>query len=568
MLKKYFSFNSIIQKISLIAKRFPITILFVGGLASLFFVLINGSTEISLKLWVFCSAGAFISMAASLCAEDYLDILKTQLATLVVVLLWGIYCFFLPTKIGDITLSNGIEIGVIGVSSFFSIFFISFLKRDKEKSFWNFATKTIFQLVLAGLFGMIFFVGLSLAVLAVEQLFNLNINNKLYANLAIVCMVLFTPFYFGANIPDKTEKHDDEIVYNKILKILSLYILTPILAVYTVILYVYLFKIIAAWELPNGWVSWLVTVLGFGGLLVIVLLFPLRLREENRFASFLSRYMGVFILPLLVLMSIAIFRRIGDYGITINRCYVLLLNFWFYGIYAYLFLIKSKRIKWIIISSVAVALLSSVGFWSVANVTQKVLSAQVNAYLNHQQVSIEEAKFLFSDMNEKDREKIKSNLIYLHKTYGAESVQPFFSQNIQDYKRNSLVSKLELHSPSDNEHDLYFSYINHKIWQIDNYNSFVSINYNKHPIKQPDISFSFEKDTFIIKINQADRIFSVPMREMIFERLEKKNAKENYVFTGNDFYILINGFNGKYYERTDSIFLNSLEGYLFFNRQK
>ena len=566
MIKKYFSFISIIQKLSLIAKRFPITILFVAGLASLFFVLINGSTEISLKLWVFCSVGAFVGMATSLCAEDFFNILKTQLAALVAVLLLGIYCFFLPAKINEINLSKGIEIGVIGASSVLSIFFISFLKSDREKSFWNFAVRTIFQLALAGLFGVIFWCGLSLAILSVQQLFGVNIDNKVYANLATVCFVLFTPLYFLANIPDKTAKHDDEIVSNKILKILSLYILTPILAVYTVILYVYLFKIIAAWELPNGWVSLLATALGFGGLLVIVLLFPLRLREENRIAVFLSRYMGLFILPLLVLMSIAIFRRIDDYGITINRCYVLLLNFWFYGIYAYLFLIKSKHIKWIIISPIIVALLSSVGFWSVANVTQKYLTAQVNNYLNHQQVTIEEAKSLFSEMEEKDRKKIKSDLEYLYNTYGAESVQPFFSQNIREYGRYSLFSKLEINSTTDKGRDFYFYSTKNKIWHIENYNIFISISYNRHSIKQPEISCSFEKETFIIKTDQDDRIFSVPMKEMIFEQLEKKNRKENYVFTSDEYTILVSEFNGKYYEKTDSIILDNFKGYLFYNR--
>ena len=443
ILKRNFSVSAIANKSSLIAERFPITVVFVVGVACLFFIMINDGSKLSYKFWIFCSAGVFVSLAASLCAEDLFNAFKTQCITLIAALLWGVYCFFLPAESKDVSLSKGIEIGVLCAVSVFLVFFISFLKKDMDKAFWNFTTKTLFQLALAGVFGMIFWSGLSLAILAIQQLFDVKIDHKIYTNLATVCYVLFSPIYFLANIPYKTEKHDDEIQPNNVLKILALYILTPILATYAVILYAYLFKIIVAWELPNGWVSWLVSALGSGGLIVIALLFPLRLREENRFVVLLSRYMGLFILPLLVLMSIGIFRRIGDYGITINRCYILLLNLWFYGIYTYIFITKSKHIKWILISPIIVALLSSVGFWCMANVTQKVRTAEISAYFNDRQMTIEEAKSMFSEMAEKERERIKSNFEYLHKTYGEESVQPFFSQDIQEFSRNTAYFDTE-----------------------------------------------------------------------------------------------------------------------------
>jgi len=368
---KPFSFNTVIEKLSLVAKRFPVSILLTIGFSVLLFMLINGDYEdIPVRLWLFFSIGAFVGIATVLGAEDFFNNLKTCAISLITVLLWGVYCFFLPDKIED-SIGQLIEVIVIGAAVFFAVFFISFLKKDTDKSFWNFTAQTFSQMVLSQIFGSLLFGGLSLAMLAINGLFEVTLGDRMFSNLAVVCYVLFPMIYFLANIPDKIKKHSNEISYHKTLKILALYILTPILAVYAIILYAYLFKIILTWELPNGWISWLMSILALGGLLVITLLYPVRVQGRSEAVVFLSRWFGVLILPLLVLMTIGIFRRIGDYGITINRCYILLLNFWFYGIYIYLFLTKSKHIRWILMSLVGIALISSIGFWSVANIVKK-----------------------------------------------------------------------------------------------------------------------------------------------------------------------------------------------------
>jgi len=355
------------EKLSLLVKRFPISILLIVGLAVLFFVGINKDfDDISYQFWIFFSIGAIISVTTTLLFEDYFSNLKNYGITLFAVLLWGVYCYFLPEKTENIQISKVIEIFVVSGTAFCAMFFISFLKKNNDHAFWNFTTQTLFQMVLACVFGTILFGGLSLALLAIDSLFNVSVDSKIYGNLAVICFALFTPIYFLANIIDKTEKHNNEIFYNKVQKILALYILTPILAVYAVILYAYLFKIVVAWELPNGWVSWLVSALALGGLIVITVLYPVREQEKNKVVNFISHWFGLLILPLLLLMTIGIFRRIGDYGITINRGYILFLNLWFYGIYIYLFFTKSRHVKWILISFVAVALMTSVNVYGVA----------------------------------------------------------------------------------------------------------------------------------------------------------------------------------------------------------
>ena len=564
---KPFSLNSIIEKLSLLLKRFPISILCVLGITVLFFVAINDDFDkISYRLWIYFSVAAFISIVATLFTEDFLNKLKTYGIALFAVLLWGIYCFFLPKNMDNIQIAKGIEIIVIGLSVFFAMFFIAFLKKNKDRSFWNFTTQTLFQIALAYCFGAILFGGLSLALVAIDTLFNVSINDKLYANLAVFCFALFASVYFLANVPEKTEKHNDEIFYTKVQKIFALYILTPILTVYAVILYVYLFKIIINWELPNGWVSWLVSALALGGLLLVMLLFPIREQEKNKTVNFISRWLGLFILPLLILMTIGIFRRIGDYGITINRGYILLLNFWFYGIYIYLFFTQSRHIKWIVISPVIIALVTSISVWSVANITKNSLTKEVSIVLN-KQVSAEDAQTIFATMTQEERDRMKSTLGYLHENFGKESVQPFFTDTISNSRWNFL-SELGLDEDIEITGNLFsYSTKNENTLNIGNYNAFMPIKFIWHT-NNINIEYSAEKEEFTVNVSN-ERVLLIPVREIVIEHLEsdeKTKNKKEWTFHSEDYAIWITDFSGYYYQEKDSIDMNRFDCYLFYKK--
>jgi len=561
---RFFSVSSMTEKLLLMIKRFPISILLVVGLAILFFIAVNNKfDDIQYRLWIFFSVGAFISVTVTLFSEDFFKILKTYGISIFAVLLWGVNCFFLPEKSDDIHIGKWIEISVISGSVFLAMLFISFLKKDKDRAFWNFATQTLFQMALAGVFGLILFGGLSLALFAIHSLFNVSVDDKFYQNLAVICFVLFTPHYFLANIPNHAEKHDEDLFYPKVLKILALYILTPILAVYSIILYAYLFKIVAAWELPNGWVSWLVSALALGGLLVIAFLYPIREQEKSKVVKFISRWFGLFILPLLALMTIGIFRRIGDYGITINRGYILLLNLWFYGIYIYLFCSLSRHIKWILISLVVVALVSSMNVWGIANFTKKSLTKEVSKVLT-KQVSSEEAKLIFAKMTPQEKERIKSALEYLSRNFGKESVQPFFTDTIS----NSYLVLSELGLSSDLAEKvkrISYNRNNDKEFNIEGYTTFTQINYNAYNKARDNSEHSLIKDT--IEISVPNRTFFIPIREITLEYLsteENLRDEKEWVVRGNDYTVLFSHFYGNYYPVKDSVSISNLGGYLFY----
>jgi hypothetical protein len=370
-MKRSLSPGAIVRTLSDVARRFPLAVASIVALAVLLLVAIHaGAGAIDSRWWMFLPVTLLASVAVGLGCEDRRP-LAGLFSGLAVAAMWGVRCLTLPADIDDMTTPQTVEIAVVVATAFFAIFFTAFLKRDTDAEWWNFASLTLARLTLGAVFAGILYGGFWLAIYAVGELFSLTPPFELFGDLAVACFVVFAPLYVLAGVPSGALKHDRELSPNHVLKVLALYILGPVLAVYTLILYLYLLKIVFTWELPNGWVSWLVTLLGAGGLVVTLLLYPHRMRGASRIAGFLGRWTGVVIAPLLVLMSVGIARRVSDYGWTPNRCYILLLNLWFYGVYLWLFIVRGRRVKWIVISAVAVAFLSSVGPWSLARVTPR-----------------------------------------------------------------------------------------------------------------------------------------------------------------------------------------------------
>jgi hypothetical protein len=575
---KRISFTSLVGKLQIMALRFPVTLLLLAGVAGSMFWLINDhDADIPYRWWIFCIVGTVISLTAALGTENTGNRLLQCGVPAVSVLLWGLYCMLLPPDKGFHT-DEYLQAGIAGAVFSAAVFFISFLKKDQDTAFWAFSKEIILQGCTAFIFGCIFYAGLSLAVYSLDILFGINIKNKVYENLAVICYVLFLPVYFLANIPDKTAKYSEEISFYKIFRILGLYILTPVLGIYTLILYAYLARIIIVWELPNGWVSTLVSTLAVGGLLLLVILYPAYRKKENRVAVLLSRYLGLLLLPLLALMTVGIFRRIGDYGLTINRCYVLVLNVWFYAIFIYLSVTRSKHIKWILISPAVILLLVSFGPWRITQITRIDLQNRLKTHLSqldflkNSKISLSASPAFFLNVDDKEKEKIGETMGYLANTYGMEVLQPFFEEDVSNKSWYETVNGLNLSLKPFSSSSLFSSVQVTSICfqNTADYTSFVPVKFNKWE-KDPDVSF--QNDSLYYKNTADKRSFSIPIKETALllqggqEKISLPFSPENKacVVQEDNYLLLISRISGRLYpEKGDSVQIDSFEGYLFY----
>ena len=98
------------------------------------------------------------------------------------------------------------------------------------------------------------------------------------------------------------------------------YILSPAIIIYTLILYIYFIKIAIEWDLPKGGVAWMVTA--FITVALIGLLAQHALTKHH-FDWFYKHFTWIAIPPL-VMYWVGSLYRIGMYGFTSSRIYLLL----------------------------------------------------------------------------------------------------------------------------------------------------------------------------------------------------------------------------------------------------
>ncbi|MBR1872981.1 MAG: DUF4153 domain-containing protein [Bacteroidales bacterium] len=109
---------------------------------------------------------------------------------------------------------------------------------------------------------------------------------------------------------------------NRFLTIVVEYILTPALLVYSVILYAYILRILVLWRLPDGGVAYLVS--GFIGVALVCRLLE-ELLTTRHFDLFYKCFPYIALSPL-VLLWIGIVRRVGEYGLTEMRVYLIAIS--------------------------------------------------------------------------------------------------------------------------------------------------------------------------------------------------------------------------------------------------
>ncbi|MDR0972515.1 MAG: DUF4153 domain-containing protein [Prevotellaceae bacterium] len=337
--------------------RFCVPIIVLFGCATTAWI---GLYTDAIPVWLiyFCALSVPFTISAAMWAESrqrrsHLFVSIIVLAALL------LYCYFLPADIDasdSVTFVQPIVLGGVGV---LSIFFMPFIReKDSDVAFRTYAQELIFQALRAAAFGILLYAGLAFSIWIVNTLFNIEPHWEPYGQLAILCFILFTPLCFLFSLPPMDKLIVGEVsIIDKLIDTVSRYILLPIVVLYTLIMYIYLIRIITLWELPNGLVAVPVSVLFIGTLIVIFLQYPVATsNRDNKLSRLLFPFSGFVIVPLLVLMTIGIVQRFSDYGATINRCYVLAFNLWCYGVALYLYLSKARRLVPIVASLVIVLL--------------------------------------------------------------------------------------------------------------------------------------------------------------------------------------------------------------------
>jgi hypothetical protein len=415
--------------------------------------------------------------------------------------------------------------------------------------FWQFNQLLFIRILITAVYSGALYLGLTVAILSFDKLFNVHFDDKIYMKLFFVILGFFNTWFFLSGMPENHDELETQSFYPKGLKIFTQYVLLPLVIIYLLILYLYTGKIIIQWQLPVGWVSYLVLGFSVTGIFSLLLIHPLRNLEGHNWIKIFSKVFYLVLFPLIVLLFAAILRRTDDYGITERRYYVFVLACWLTGIALYFTFSKIKNIKLIPISLCLIAFLTSIGPWGAFSISQNNQFNRLKEILVKNEILVNE-KIHKSEktLSVEDKKNISSIISYLDERNALDRIQPWFDVKLDTIKgdnkyityQNKTAKIVELmgveyYAPWKTQNERYLNYnikelnlinlkgydnlINYRYYSYDTSNSKKS-----YQIDSGKIEISYLKNNTVINIQAKDRnIFELNINEVL-EKLSKSSS--------------------------------------------
>ncbi len=295
----------------------------------------GGNSDNLERLSIVTALGFFLSISLTQLLENF----KPKLPRIPMVLLGTLgfmlvyYSLFLK-EINTVSMIRS-----AGTFFFFLVAVFYTLKLKNDAQYERYVMKIFSGFFITFLYALVVFLGVSFIILTINALFDANIDGKWYLYTFYASTFIFGSPLLLSKLPEKDEAVADT-PYSKVFRALLLYIIIPLIMIYTVILYVYFIKILITMEWPRGLVSNL--VLWYAAFSVGVIFFISPLVKQDVIARLFKTWFPRVLLPILGMMFVSIGKRIFQYGFTESRYYVVLLGLFVFIIMGYFALRKAS----------------------------------------------------------------------------------------------------------------------------------------------------------------------------------------------------------------------------------
>jgi len=317
----------------------------------------------------------------------------------------------------------------LSVAFHLTVAFLPFVGRPGRRAFWQYNRALFERALLAALYTLILYAALAVAVGALDRLFGVPIPDEMYAHVWFGTAFLFSAWVFVAGVPQDLNALEVETEYPRSLKTFVQYLLIPIVSAYLAILTVYLAKVIITTTWPSGWIVYMVSSVAVVGILSVLLIHPIAEREENRWVATYVRGFYLGIVPSAVMLLLAIWKRIDQYGVTENRYFIVVLAVWLATIAVYYGITRSRNIRLIPTSLCALALVTLAGPWSAYAVSKHSQTSRLRHLFEANGMWVDGRVHSAPDnVSPEDAREMSAGLRYLTQTHGNEAVTAWLDE--------------------------------------------------------------------------------------------------------------------------------------------
>lgn len=610
------SINELQNGILHVVKRFPLLLaVCIFGTISIMHIVEGNDEQYTTAMLISVLALSTLVSIVLISESFNLSTILSLIMQFVFIGLFILYWYSMPLSFFDSANKHIYRFFGFLFASHLLVSFSAFIKSKNLLAFWDFNQQLFFRWLFGVAYSIVIYAGIAGAITAVKYLFDVEVRNETYGHLFAIIVGIIHPVYFLSGVPviNKVEdegEYDNEINYGKALRILCIYILIPIVIIYLLILYAYSGKIILQWNWPKGWVANLVTGFSISGILTLLLIFPIRNKDDQSLARLYFKYFFIILMPIFILLYLSIGKRIGDYGFTEDRIIVLSLAIWLSILAIYFIFINHNNIRFIPISLFTITVLILVGPWSMFSISKNSQMKLLSKYLIENKILINGKVAELNETQENNiksfnRFKITSLVNHLIMYNGIEVLQPLFIEPLDTVKENSRWnqsdvifrkmgieplyyfdtydsdSTIEATPSVDSDYFSYTSFENERI-NISGYDLMYKFNFNnwakdqkvKIPIDSKNILVDFVTDSssILIESNSQKYIFNLsdfvkPLYKnysssnLSIDKLSKEIELDNYRIK-----IVIENING-YYNKP-YINVNSAAGYFLIAEKK
>ncbi len=469
-------------------------------------------------------------------------------------------CLTLPEQLENVDI---FRIFVLNVSLYLSFTLIPFWYDDHNYDMG--VIQLISRTTITLLYSVVLILGSFAILAAVDSLLGVAIDSEIYSDIAIVVFAFFAPTFLLGDIPDRySVKH---LMLDPLIKKLHVYVIMPLLLIYSTVLYLYFAKVVFSMMLPRNMIVHL--TLWYSLIAIVTLFFVNSYRAEFGLSMWFSKWMPrILVLPI-GMMLFSLYLRVSQYGVTVKRYFVVALALWVVGVVIY-FIIKQKRVyQNIVVVAIVFMLVSMYGPLNAFNVSFNSQYGRFVNFLESKTMLKGDKLIINSALSRADKREIIDLISFFDRQRQLAKLK-FLPNNFDPQDDMEAVFGFPYNSGNyydDNQYISYYRYGEFAPETITDYNQFQPIEVSSDSKVLDNHKWQINSAYNIEIVTENGTRFNIPLADTL-ETLQgesDQHSDKRIAITGNDpdYLLIITELSGSYNSNNDTYDINYLRGYLF-----